>query len=286
MPNLSNFPNTSSDSNAITFNELVGVRTKRFFSTEHEFIFDNWKTELVNIGLFSDLDEERRLLYVAITRAMYDIYFTAHRPSEFFNGLAGENKVFIDDAKLNKLELTENKNISEIKINTKVEQKNRVLSVHDMMTFKEGQKGRGMEFGTQIHKLAYRHIKNLKISEVKAEFRDDFENIKAFVEKELKHGKLLPEIDCTLPVDGTLIRGIIDLVVEFEDRIIVVDWKTDLVKDNIEEYKKQLSIYANVLKQVYPNKKVVCKIFWTSMNEAEEIEAISLEELIKNVWKI
>lgn len=281
--NLSNFPSTISDSNAITFNELVGIRTKRFFSSEHEFIFDNWKTEMVNIGLFSDMDEERRLLYVAITRAMYDIYFTAHRPSEFFHSLAGENKQFIEEAKINKLEIKNKNNIDEIKITVPIQNKSRTMSVHDFMTFQEGQIGRGKEFGTEIHKLAFRHIKNLKIVEIKLEFSQDFENIVAFINSIQKDAKFYPEIDCSLPVDGILINGIIDLVVEFEDRIEIIDWKTDLVKNNLEEYRKQLSIYAEVLKEIYPNKRVICKIFWTYMNEAEEIDAINLEKLIKNV---
>lgn len=279
--NLSNFPSTISDSNALTFNEIVGIRNKKFYSTEHEFVFDNWKTELANIGLFSDMDEERRLLYVAITRAMYDVYFTAHRPSEFFNELSGEDKEVIEETKIEKLNLIEKQESSTLKINTIVEAKNKVLGVHDLMNFKEGQKGRGMEFGTIIHKLAFRYIKGLKISEVKDEFKQDFENIKSFIDTELKGGKLMPEIDCSLPIDGTLIRGIIDLVVEFEDRIEVIDWKTDLVKDNIDEYSKQLSIYYYVLKAIYPDKEIVCKIFWTCKAQVDVVKIVELKEVIE-----
>lgn len=278
--NLSNFPSTISDSNSLTFNEIVGIRNKKFYSSEYEFIFDNWKTEIVNMNLFSDMDEERRLLYVAITRAMYDVYFTAHRPSEFFNGLAEEDKEKIEEVKIEKLSINNEKQVDELKIKTSVEAKNKVLSVHDLMTFKPGQKGRGMEFGTTIHKLAFRYIKGLKISELEDDLKQDFENVKSFIDSELKTGKLKPEIDCSLPINGTLIRGIIDLVVEFDDRIEVIDWKTDLVKDNLSEYSKQLSVYYYVLKEVYPEKEIKCKIFWTCNGNVDEIKVHPIENIL------
>lgn len=282
--NVSNFPNTSSNSNSITFHELVGVRTKKVFSPEHNYVFDNWKTELVNFKLFSDLDEERRLLYVAITRAMYGVYITSHKPSEFYKGLAQDKSETIDEAQIQKIELEETTNPSVLEITTSVEDIHRTFSVHDLMTFKEGQKGRGMEFGTTIHKLAFRYVKNLPISNIKEECIKDFEHVKKFVNTKLKGGKFVAEIDCALRLSQVLVKGIIDLIVEFEDRIEIVDWKTDMVKDNKEEYKKQLSVYYHVVQEVYSTKKASCKIFWTCNGEEEEIIPLSLEELETHIY--
>ncbi len=281
--NLSNFPSTISNNNSITFNELSGIRNKKIYSKEHEFIFDNWKTELVNTDLFSDLDEERRLLYVAITRAMYGVYFTSHRPSEFFNGLAEESQEIVLDTNIEKLLLENIKEVSDIKINTTFNDKNKILGVHDLLNIKSDKNGRGMEFGSIIHKLAFRYIKGLNISFVEGDFKTDFDNIKSFIDNDLKNGKLIPEIDCSLPISGTLIRGIIDLIVEFDDRIEIIDWKTDLAKDNLSEYSKQLSIYYYVLKEIYPERKIVCKIFWTYTAELDVIEVLDLDDIINRV---
>lgn len=275
--NISNFPNNNSDSNSITYNELVGIRTKKLFSPKHKYIFDNWKTELVNYGIFSDLDEERRLLYVAITRAMYDVYITSHRPSEFYKGLAEDNSEFIEKADIKKLEIDNKIQNYKLNIKTKINNFDKIISVHDLMEFKEGQKGRGMEFGTMIHKLAFRYINNLPVKNIRDNCLQDFENIKNFIDNDLKGGKFMAEIDCSLPIDGVLIRGIIDLVVEFEDKIEVIDWKTDLVKDNLEEYSKQLSVYYQVLKDIYPEKEIICKIFWTNTGEVDIIKPIKME---------
>jgi superfamily I DNA/RNA helicase len=40
-----------------------------------------------------EYDEERRLFYVAATRAKQYLYFTASRPSQFFTGLAEANSI-------------------------------------------------------------------------------------------------------------------------------------------------------------------------------------------------
>ena len=193
--NLQSFPSTMSNTDSLTFNEIVGLRSRRIYSAEHEFLFDNWKSDLVNIGLFSDMDEERRLLYVAITRAMYDVYFTASRPSEFFNSLGDESIQIEEEVELEPIEAAKIKSSSDLEIKTQVESKNQVLSVHDLMTFKEGQQGRGKEFGTILHKLAFRYIKKLSIEDLAEDLNRTLTAARAqliSIEKQLKKPTILP----------------------------------------------------------------------------------------------
>lgn len=279
--NQSNFPMNSSNSSSLTFHELVGVRSKKVFSRTYNYVFDNWKTELVNQGLFSDLDEERRLLYVAITRAMYDVYITSHRPSEFFKGLSKDNYEYIETAEVKTLESQSTSTTNVLEIPSFVQQESTTLSAHNLMTFKQGQRGRGKEFGDKIHRLAFRYSQGLPISSIKEEFKQDFQNITSYIDNNLKNAKLQGEIDCSLLLGKTMIRGIIDLVAEFQDRVEILDWKSDLVKDNLDEYTKQLSIYYHVLKEEYPNKTIHAKLFWTHSGEVEEIEPLKKEELLK-----
>ena len=53
----------------------------------------------------------------------------------------------------------------------------------------------------------------------------------------------------------------VDIYSEMEDKIVIMDYKTGTLNDNIlNEYKKQLYKYADILKKLY-NKKTECCIF-------------------------
>jgi len=85
------FPSTKGESGQLIYNPIIGLRAKKFYGTngKYYFRFNNWKTDLLS-SMFkrSDYDEERRLLYVAVTRAKQFLYFTASNPSPFFHNLA------------------------------------------------------------------------------------------------------------------------------------------------------------------------------------------------------
>jgi len=278
--NLKSFPSSIPNTDQIIFHEAIGIRTKKIFDKKYNYIFDNWKTDLISAKLFSDNDEERRLLYVAITRAMHCVYFTSHRPSEFFVELSNDSSTKFEEIKIEKLKRVKQEKISLLKIKTKADLKNKVLAVHDLMSYQGSGKGRGIEFGNKIHMLAFRYLEKLKISKIEKEYKKDFKNITTFIDKELKGAELLSEIDCSLPVNNTMIRGIIDLVAVFKTRVEIIDWKTDMNKSNIEEYKKQLSIYYYVVKEVY-NLPVICKIFWSYTGESEKVDVIELKKIVK-----
>ncbi|MBK8984077.1 MAG: hypothetical protein IPM38_17610 [Ignavibacteria bacterium] len=74
----------------IYFNPLSGIRLRKQFGSigEYSGVFDNWRSEILLCMLKTgNYDEERRLLYVAATRAKQYLYFTTSRPSQFFNDL-------------------------------------------------------------------------------------------------------------------------------------------------------------------------------------------------------
>ena len=76
--------------------------------------------------------------------------------------------------------------------------------------------------------------------------------------------------------------GIIDLLAIFEDRVEIIDYKTDASKLNHEEYKKQLSVYYYAVSDFF-KLPVKCKIFYVSQKEVTEIEPVSREELTRLV---
>lgn len=90
------FPNTMGDSDSIIFDDVLGLRNKKVFgeSNGYKYVFNNWKTDLsLCVVKKSEYDEERRLFYVAATRAKQYLYFTASRPSQFFTGLSQANNM-------------------------------------------------------------------------------------------------------------------------------------------------------------------------------------------------
>ena len=63
----------------------------------------------------------------------------------------------------------------------------------------------------------------------------------------------------------------------FPDRIEVHDWKTDAEGDYQSEYRVQLSVYAHILMDIYPEKEVVCVIDWLNFGEPETFEPLGMD---------
>jgi ATP-dependent exoDNAse (exonuclease V) beta subunit len=84
-----------------------------------------------------------------------------------------------------------------------------------------------------------------------------------------------------LEVDGgrVTISGIADLVHITDDRIEIVDYKTDQTRRAHEEYRKQLSVYYHVLEAEFPDREVVPTILYTADDEHVVIEPLSIQEL-------
>ncbi|MFB6099682.1 MAG: UvrD-helicase domain-containing protein [Candidatus Nanohalobium sp.] len=98
--NQSKFPSTNSFSPNITYKDPIGLRQrKKYLRNDYAYSFDNWRTEILEKCLSGEYDEERRLMYVAMTRAEQYLYITAEedRSSTFFTELDIE-KVEVDES--------------------------------------------------------------------------------------------------------------------------------------------------------------------------------------------
>ncbi|MFB6200203.1 MAG: UvrD-helicase domain-containing protein [Candidatus Nanohaloarchaea archaeon] len=92
--NKSKFPNTQNRTNPISYDETIGVRKNKEYLEDHAFVYDSWKSEILHKTLSGEYDEERRLMYVAMTRAEDKLFFTAdeERKSTFFTELDVEKQ--------------------------------------------------------------------------------------------------------------------------------------------------------------------------------------------------
>lgn len=93
------------------------------------------------------------------------------------------------------------------------------------------------------------------------------------------------EVPITGMINNYVVSGQVDRLVEYDDKILIIDYKTNRKppKDsaNISPvYIKQMAAYRNVLKTIYPNKKIVCSIIWTQTPEIMIVDEYKME-LIK-----
>lgn len=90
----------------------------------------------------------------------------------------------------------------------------------------------------------------------------NMDKIKAFLKSDITHrmaladarGDLYKEKPFVMDYDGALLQGIIDVFWIEEDRIVVLDYKTDYVQTSqelIDRYKTQLNLYANALARIF-----------------------------------
>jgi superfamily I DNA/RNA helicase len=258
--NQSRFPSTNSNKSCMIYSDLIGLRQKRYYNPKRQYLFDSWKTYLVQEVEDDGYDEERRLMYVAMTRAKNHLFLSAteDRPSKFFENLDIENEIL--EPELEKVEFEEEK-LPELELENPDKKASIKRSVHSVMDLDETTEGRGPEFGVKVHRFAEKYARG---EDVQPENEDE-ENVKEFIDS--LEGEVRPEVPIKVPVEEEgrkiLYSGVIDLLHITEEKIEIIDWKTDLTKENEEEYQKQLEIYKNGVNKTFEEIKVESKIFYT-----------------------
>lgn len=274
------FPSMMGDRSNLIYKDMLGLRVRHYFGTNGKYYYkyNNWRSDLaVAVEKKMDYDEERRLLYVAVTRAKQYLYLTCFRPSYFFKEFAkiSGNSVINDfehEIIIPEREVTETTHIDSVPVDRSVK---KFTSPHKIMDDEEVEadtgQGKGfaiktgkdkLEFGKRIHVFALKCASGLK---PKAEIAEE-KTVEKFL-KDLKPDSVLCEVDFLYPEDDRVIRGTIDLVAIFKDRIVVIDYKTDKNTDFADKYQKQIGIYVNVMKNLHPDKKIEGKIFFVSINK-------------------
>ncbi|MBX0297064.1 UvrD-helicase domain-containing protein [Haloarcula nitratireducens] len=274
------FPPSGGESGTITFDEPIGIRQRNVFGEDHghPHIYDNWRTDVLRTCLPRGYDEERRLLYVAMTRAESHLVFTAgETPNTFLEKLPVEIESVVPDVDTERGGGTTQANLQ---ISVPTPDGPVGHSPHTLMrddVFEAGEGGRGTEFGTQTHEFAEQYALGKDV----APSNDDERNVAALLDS--LDGELRLEEDMYLPVtvDGeqVTISGIVDLVHIRDGIVEIVDFKTDLGRHGEEEYRKQLSVYYHVLDEWFGDRAVTASLFYTAEGERVGIEPLSRREL-------
>ncbi|MBR1888766.1 MAG: hypothetical protein IJ810_02265, partial [Candidatus Methanomethylophilus sp.] len=290
------YPSTGGDKSVFRFSDLTGIRCSRtiiYFGNEKK-IGSSWRTSAVSKSIVKDYSEERRLLFVGISRAkQYVTLIAGKKPSAFFSYYADKyGKTEGGTEPVPVLTLTEEL-LVERPVISAIKPRRKNIPVHGLMHLdKSGYRAetesdefnkKGMQYGTDVHKLAEMLVRGKPFD---AHLFKDYPqlNMARDVVESLKGvgAELTAEKECSLPLNdlNATVRGVIDMYAEFPDRIEVHDWKTDAEPVYVNEYKLQLTVYAHVLAHM-KNKPVTCHIDWLTQGRSEEFQPLPMDLIIE-----
>ncbi|MFC6616097.1 UvrD-helicase domain-containing protein [Halopenitus salinus] len=279
--NANKFPSSGGGGNDIAYSDPIGLRQRKVYSDDAHgvpHVYDNWRTDVLNRCLPQNYDEERRLLYVAVTRAESHLVLTGGAdPNSFLEGLP----VTAEDVEPDLSAFDpEDDDHSPYRIDVPVPDGPAHYSPHTFIdddVFEGNTGGRGMDYGSEVHEFAERYV----LGETVEADNTDKEHVKALIDS--LDGETIPEIDAFLPLpidDETVtIGGIIDLLHVTTESVEIIDYKTDLTTDAEDEYEKQLSIYYHVVADQYPDRTVTAEVFYTDDGDRREINPLSKTEI-------
>ena len=302
--NQSSFPNFRGDDNTLIYNDKLGLRcTNSYISgivdgEKREMIVKSWRTAIARSGIPPDYSEERRLLFVAMTRAKQYLAITAHDPSAFFNYYqerhgTSEPKAFDIEEELKKKRSLK-PDIGDYKKHRES------ISLHDLMDTivipegAENHRGKGKDYGEEVHQMAYLYLRRresylkMKVStdddsEKKVSIDEKYPEMK-FIRKiidDRRDCKISGETKCVLPVDDVAVKGTIDLIAEYDDRIEIHDYKTDPDTRYEPRYRFQLGVYALAAQSL--GKKVRCFIHYVCIGETKETSPITMDDVRERI---
>ena len=289
--NEGRFPPRSGGSSVIQYQDPVGLRQRKCYSEERAYphVYDSWRHDVLRRCLPQEYDEERRLLYVAVTRAENHVVFAAgDEPNTFLEELPVSIKEV--DATVETFDRDESAD-AELPFVVTAPDGPVGYTPHSLMdeTVFEATsermeaspdpepETRGMDFGSRVHDFAEAYALGDDVTPSNPHERRIAEFVDALP------GELYVEEPVTLPieVDGyqVTISGIVDLVHVTADQVAIVDYKTDSTRHAQSEYRKQLSVYYHVLSEWSTDKEVMTSLFYTTDGRREQVEPLALDEL-------
>lgn len=269
---------------SFSFDSELGVRCSQEVGRfgDYSKICTSWRTKLAKASKDTDYSEERRLMFVAMSRArQYETLICGDKPSKFMKMLSNEEYATIPECpprEHDKDPLTVPRpDVTGYRVRTKK------VGVHTLMGFSQDDglggmseadevPGKGKEYGERVHEAAQAVKEGWLVN-------DDFpemEMIRSIVDGCRDADLLFAELDCTLPVPdcGIVLSGRIDLLAVYPDRVEVHDYKTDVSDRFEQEYMFQLSVYAEAA-SLYYKRRAVCFIDYVSLGRTKRFEPLT-----------
>ena len=285
--NNNSLPKVRPKKKSFIFNDLTGIRTTNSFlhtekdGKDYNLVLESWKTAVVLAGMPIDFSEERRLLFVGMTRAkQYLAMSGGYSTSEYFKHYAAKHPPEVPEP--SPVNHSSDDSLAHTPAIAPYTKNRMSISVHDLMSVlpepdgAEKKKGKGQEYGEMVHQKAYLYLKWKRYDESVEEMKVIRELIDS-----LQGAELSGEIRCVLPVDDVSIKGTIDLIAEFDDRIEIHDYKTDPTTAYLDRYMLQLSVYAAAAAS--RGKKVKCYLHFVTIGEKKVFDPYPMDYIRKCV---
>jgi ATP-dependent helicase/nuclease subunit A len=259
----------------VRYDDLLGLRQTKVLdeSTGRPHVFDSWQYDVLSSALPSEYDEERRLLYVAMTRAKRHLLCTAgDTPSNFFTDLS------LEPAELEPaVEAQEPHEVTSDQLSVSIPDSDGPIraGVHDIMdesVYEDVTEGRGKEFGQALHDFAEAYA----LGETVTPDGEEQAQVARLIDS--LAGTLSPEQTVLCPLAGDpriILTGIIDLLHVSSDRVDIIDYKTDIERHAHEEYRIQISVYWHVLQEAYPDRDIRSAVYYTADDELVAIDPLN-----------
>ena len=137
---------------------------------------------------------------------------------------------------------------------------------------------KGKNYGITVHKYAELLVRGISVDQRILEEYPEIVKAGRIIEDLHREHELDAEVDCSLPINrlNVTLRGVIDLIALGKDTVEIHDWKNDVSKDNENEYRLQLSVYAHVAELIY-KRKAKCFIQWLVLDETEEFDPLPMD---------
>ena len=240
--------------------------------------------------LIEDISEKIRLFYVALTRAREKFIIVTSLPDtsiyniskskcflDFINYIKDDIKKYIKELDVNTLNLTKDYNLhKKVDYKSKIDKSDKkiefkTINIENASLNKEkiSKETHGlldkdtkdkMKFGTMMHEI-------LELLDFKKPDIDGL-NIDNFYKSKLKNFLNLVDIDKVVNIykeyeflyqkEDSILHGIVDLILEYEDKISIIDYKLKNVDDL--NYIKQLESYRDYI-ALKSNKKIDIYLF-------------------------
>jgi ATP-dependent exoDNAse (exonuclease V) beta subunit len=279
--NQRRFPPSGGESKTICYDDPVGLRQCEVYDPDAydlPHVLDDWHSEVLRHCLPRGYDEERRLLYVAITRAERHLVFAAgETPNAFLDALPVDIETLDPDVtEVSDQGATQSTFTTEIRSTAGPTGHTPHTLMRDE-AFENVEDGRGTEFGSAVHDFAEAYALGQPVEPSNPDER----HVAAFIDG--LNGDLRVEEAVTLPLEvddrRVTVSGVVDLLRVTPDRVEVVDYKTDNGRHGEDEYRTQLSVYSHVARAVYPDREVTAGILYTETGERVTIDPLSLAAL-------
>jgi len=269
--NQSIFPSYKGSNDVIVFDDICGLRNKKIFGEQngYKYVFNNWKSDLaLAVTKQSNHDEERRLLYVASTRAKQYLYFTASKPSQFFTELAELNEIkSVNDFSYQK-EFSLLIDVNDVKNSTE-----ETMTLLQIETFEEEIEHSGRKSSIEEIKFLHQAKRLASGVNILAELEKESDVLKQMImnfdEFLFEHKKNAHRIKIDAEYFSNGLNSFIEYIFHYDDKIIAAAIAFD--DEHITKQSKKLFFQKEFIGKHFKTKNVHGKIFNPVTGEVTEI---------------